>query len=112
MSRARLSASRFALLSGSVFHIHGVVLNALTNKPVGRALVTLMEMAAMTDSEGRFQFDVRLSNGQLSCWSRPPVEVRRARWGGRISDGDQLPQHRRTAGANTVLRTCPLVITR
>jgi hypothetical protein len=49
--------------SGSVFHIHGVVLNALTNKPVGRALVTLMEIAALTDSDGRFAFDVRLSMG-------------------------------------------------
>jgi hypothetical protein len=47
--------------SGSVFHIHGVVLNALTNKPVGRVLVTSMEMGAMTDSEGRFEFVVRLS---------------------------------------------------
>ncbi len=52
--------------SGSVFHIHGVVLNAVTNKPVGRALVTLMEIAALTDSDGRFGFDVRLSTGNLA----------------------------------------------
>jgi hypothetical protein len=52
--------------SGSVFHIHGVVLNALTSKPVGRALVTLMEIAALTDSDGRFAFDVRLSMGNLA----------------------------------------------
>jgi hypothetical protein len=52
--------------SGSVLRIHGVVLNTLTNKPVGRALVTLKEMAALTDSDGRFAFDLRLSMGNLT----------------------------------------------
>ena len=58
---AKLLGQNVGSSSGSVFHIHGVVLNALTNKPVGRALVTLMEIAALTDNEGRFEFDVRLS---------------------------------------------------
>lgn len=48
-------------LSESVLHVHGVVLNALTNRPVDRALVTCMNSARMTDGEGRFEFDVRLS---------------------------------------------------
>jgi hypothetical protein len=60
---AKLLGQDVGSSSGSVFHIHGVVLNALTNKPVGRALVTLMEIAALTDSDGRFAFDVRLSMG-------------------------------------------------
>jgi hypothetical protein len=58
---AKLLGQDVGSSSGSVFHIHGVVLNALTNKPVGRVLVTSMEMGAMTDSEGRFEFVVRLS---------------------------------------------------
>jgi hypothetical protein len=52
--------------SGALFHIRGVVLNALTDKPVGRVLVTSMEMAALTDSEGRFEFDVRSSNSNAT----------------------------------------------
>jgi hypothetical protein len=60
---AKLLGQDVGSSSGSVFHIHGVVLNALTNKPVGRALVTLMEIAALTDSDGRFAFDIRLSMG-------------------------------------------------
>ena len=63
---AKLLGQDVGSSSGSVFHIHGVVLNALTNKPVGRALVTLMEIAALTDSDGRFAFDVRLSMGNLA----------------------------------------------
>jgi hypothetical protein len=63
--QAKLLGQDVGSSSGSVFHIHGVVLNALTNKPVGRALVTLMEIAALTDSDGRFAFDVRLSMGNL-----------------------------------------------
>jgi hypothetical protein len=60
---AKLLGQNVGSSAGSVFHIHGVVLNALTSKPVDRALVTSMEMAALTDSEGRFEFDVRSSNG-------------------------------------------------
>jgi hypothetical protein len=63
---AKLLGQDVGSSSGSVFHIHGVVLNALTNKPVGRALVTLMELAALSDSDGRFAFDVRLSMGNLA----------------------------------------------
>jgi hypothetical protein len=62
---AKLLGQDVGSSSGSVFHIHGVVLDALTNKPVGRALVTLMEIAALTDSDGRFALDVRLSMGNL-----------------------------------------------
>ncbi len=58
---AKLLGQDVGSSSGSVFHIHGVVLNALTNKPVGRVLVTSMELGAMTDSEGRFEFVVRWS---------------------------------------------------
>jgi hypothetical protein len=61
--------------TGSVFHVHGVVLNVLTNKPVGRALVTSMEMAAMTDGEGRFEFDVRLPIGNTAGGPGPSTGV-------------------------------------
>ena len=45
----------------TIDHIHGIVLNAVDGKPVARALVTSNDqrMALMTDSEGRFAFDVR-----------------------------------------------------
>jgi len=63
---AKLLGQDVGSSSGSGFHIHGVVLNALTNKPVVRVLVTSMDMATMTDSEGRFEFDVRLSTGNTA----------------------------------------------
>jgi hypothetical protein len=72
---AKLLGQDVGSSSESAFHIHGVVLNALTNKPVGRALVTLMEMAAMTDSEGRFQFDVRLSMGNSAGGAALPSRL-------------------------------------
>jgi hypothetical protein len=42
-------------------HVQGVVVNALDGRPVGRALVTSgdQRMATMTDSLGRFGFDLR-----------------------------------------------------
>ena len=61
--------------TGSVFHVHGVVLNVLTNKPVGRALVTCMDLAAMTNGEGRFEFDVRLSTGNTAGGPGPATGV-------------------------------------
>ena len=41
-------------------HIHGVVINAVDKKPVARALVSSSDqrMAIMTDSDGRFTFDI------------------------------------------------------
>jgi hypothetical protein len=68
---AKLLGQDVGSSSASVFHIHGVVLNAQTNKPVGRTLVTSMEMAALTDSDGRFQFDVRSSNGNTAVGAVP-----------------------------------------
>jgi hypothetical protein len=47
----------------SVFHVHGVVLNALTSKPIDRVLVTAMDAATMTNSDGRFEFELRVSMG-------------------------------------------------
>jgi len=72
--------------TGSVFHVHGVVLNVLTNKPVGRALVTCMDLAAMTDGEGRFEFDVRLSTGNTAGGPGPATGV-----GIRGGGGDGYP---------------------
>jgi hypothetical protein len=45
----------------SIEHVRGVVLNAVDKKPVARVLVSSQDqrMAAMTDTEGRFAFDVR-----------------------------------------------------
>ena len=42
-------------------HIHGVVVDSVTNRPIGRALVVSQDqrLAMMTDSEGRFGFDFR-----------------------------------------------------
>jgi hypothetical protein len=68
---AKLLGQDVGSSSASVLHIHGVVLNAQTNKPVGRALVTSMEMAALTDSDGRFEFDLRLSNGNTAVGAVP-----------------------------------------
>lgn len=39
-------------------HVRGIVLDAVTNKPIGRALVTAMETAVMTSSDGKFEFDL------------------------------------------------------
>ncbi len=50
----------------SVFHIHGVVLNALTSKPIGRVLVTAIDAATMTNSDGRFELELRLSTGNAA----------------------------------------------
>jgi hypothetical protein len=72
--------------TGSVFHVHGVVLNTLTNKPVGRVLVTSMEMAAMTDGEGRFEFDVRLPIGNTAGGPGPSAGA-----GMRSGGGDGYP---------------------
>src|SRR5579862_8084628 len=49
-----------------VFHVHGVVLNALTNKPIDRVLVTAMDAATMTNSDGRFEFELRVSTGNAA----------------------------------------------
>ena len=61
----------------SVLHVQGVVLNALTNKPISRVLVTAMDAATMTDSDGRFVFDdVPRGFAQFvlrSPGERPPV---------------------------------------
>jgi hypothetical protein len=72
--------------TGSVFHVHGVVLNVLTNKPVGRALVTCMDLAAMTNGEGRFEFDVRLPVGNTAGGPGPSTGV-----GMRGGGGDGYP---------------------
>ena len=42
-----------------VVHVHGIVLDALTNKPIGRALVTTMDAATMTNGDGQFDCDLR-----------------------------------------------------
>ncbi len=42
------------------YHLHGVVLDAVTGKGIGRALVTSMDhrFATMTDSKGQFAFEI------------------------------------------------------
>lgn len=49
-----------------VVHVHGIVLNALTNMPIGRVLVTALEAAVMTNGDGRFDFDVRLPSANAT----------------------------------------------
>jgi hypothetical protein len=49
-----------------LIHVRGVVLNSLTNKPIGRVLVTAMDAGTMTDSDGRFEFDFRFSTGNFN----------------------------------------------
>jgi hypothetical protein len=48
-----------------VVHVRGIVLDAVTNKPIGRALVTAMEAAVMTNGDG--QFDLELSFPSVSA---------------------------------------------
>lgn len=49
-----------ASASDTVYHLHGVVLDELTGKPIARALVQSADrrLATMTDSEGRFSVEV------------------------------------------------------
>ncbi len=44
----------------TTYHLHGSVVNGITNAPIGRALVFSMDrrLATMTDSEGHFNIDV------------------------------------------------------
>src|ERR1700761_2135315 len=46
---------------GVIEHVHGVVVSSADNKHIARALVTSNDqrMAMMTDSEGRFAFDLK-----------------------------------------------------
>jgi hypothetical protein len=93
--------------TGSVFHVHGVVLNALTNKPVGRALVTSMEMAAMTDGKGRFEFDVRLPIGNTAGGPGPSAGVSMRGGGG---DGYPIALMARRPGYLTTQRPTMLLL--
>jgi hypothetical protein len=43
-----------------VVHVHGIVLDAVTNKPIGRALVTAMDAATMTNGDGTFDCNLRV----------------------------------------------------
>lgn len=46
--------------SDTIYHLHGTVVNGVTNRPVGRALVASADrrLATMTDGEGHFRIDV------------------------------------------------------
>jgi hypothetical protein len=46
----------------TIYHLHGTVRNGVTDKPIGRALVTSGDrrLAAMTDNEGRFEIDLSI----------------------------------------------------
>ena len=63
--RTGLCAQDPAPGQSEVRQIHGVVVNGVTHRPVGRALVTSQDqrLAAMTDDEGRFTFDFRTPQG-------------------------------------------------
>ena len=54
-----------------VVHVHGIVLNALTSMPIGRALVTAMEAATLTKGDGQFDIDVRLPSASPTNGSIP-----------------------------------------
>lgn len=49
--------------TASIQRIHGVVINAVTNAPIARALVVSgdQRMAELTDSQGKFEFEARSS---------------------------------------------------
>src|ERR1700761_2832282 len=53
----------------TVYHLHGVVLNAITGEPVARALVQSTDgrFGTLTDSEGRFAAD-------LTAFAQPPAQ--------------------------------------
>ncbi len=46
--------------SDTTYHLHGTVVNGVTNRPVGRALVASADrrLATMTDGEGHFSIDI------------------------------------------------------
>lgn len=46
--------------AGTVLHLHGTVVDGVTNRPIGRALVTSIDgrMGTMTDHEGHFHVDL------------------------------------------------------
>ena len=50
-------------------HIHGVVINSVDKKTIARALVTSQDqrMATMTDSQGRFTFDILRQTPEARC---------------------------------------------
>ncbi len=52
--------------------MHGVVVDGVTHWPVARALVssTDQRMALFSDSEGKFEFEVRVGNGALTSGVR------------------------------------------
>lgn len=61
----------------TVYHLHGTVVNAVTGRPVGRALVISRDrrLATMTDAEGQFTLEVSVpaalaSQGQMLTSSR------------------------------------------
>jgi hypothetical protein len=62
-------------------HVHGVVLNSVDKKPIARALVASSDqrMATMTDSDGRFSFDVRrpVANPASTTGLSPLMNARR-----------------------------------
>ncbi|HEY4381164.1 MAG TPA: carboxypeptidase-like regulatory domain-containing protein [Acidobacteriaceae bacterium] len=69
-------------ISGVTEHLNAVVVSSLDGRPVPRALVTSSDthMAALTDSEGRFSFDIRRPGPQtaphvFSSWPPDPVAV-------------------------------------
>jgi hypothetical protein len=51
-----------------VLRVYGVVVNAVTQAPISRALVTTADqrMALMTDYKGRFEFEIKASASQTS----------------------------------------------
>ncbi|HEY4356996.1 MAG TPA: hypothetical protein VGN16_14700 [Acidobacteriaceae bacterium] len=53
-------AQEQASAGDTVYHLHGVVLNAVTGQPIARALVQTQDrrLATMTDSEGKFAVDI------------------------------------------------------
>jgi hypothetical protein len=59
-------------------HVHGIVLNDVTNKPIGRALVTAMDVATMTTGDGRFDFDLRVLSENAARGSMPGLGGRDA----------------------------------
>jgi hypothetical protein len=66
-----------------VVHVHGIVLNALTEMPIGRALVTAREAAAMTNGDGRFDFNLKFPPPSAAGGSIPGL-------GGRGTGGREI----------------------
>ena len=69
LAAGRAPMSRAQSTSDLVYHLHGTVVNGVTGRPIGRALVVSADrrLATMTNSDGQFTLDVGVPASQVSA---------------------------------------------